>query len=558
MVNFFRNLQVSKKLGFLVGVFVTGFFIFGLISNRTLDVLKVNGPLYKRIVDGKDIIADVLPPPKYIIESYLVVLQMLDELNKPQPEMAKIKNYINQKGQSGETLKEEYYVRHKYWTDASKEARLEGKLLEELQEKSFAPAEKFYKVRDEQFFPAALAGNKEKAQAIARQILMPLYNQHRLAVDEVVRLSIERNQQDEERARNIIRMNTSTMAFLGVGIVAAVIVLCLIIIRQITTPLSHVIQIAENVAEGKIAQESIPVTSKDEIGQLGGVFNKMLTALRDMVDSAKRIAMGDLTGSVRVRSEKDDVGTAFSQMVQNLKSLVTQINKEVSQVETSSQQLTQATEQIARATAEVAKNSQLAATSSQKAQEFSKQGRTSLEEVLQKIEKIKNAIELSVTNIRNLVARSKDISVMVEVITDIADQTNLLSLNAAIEAARAGEAGRGFAVVASEIRKLADSSQKQAQNITKILQDILSETGATQQAAERGEKEVEEGVHLIENTHKVFLEILHQVEQVAVQMEQIAAIAEETSASTEEVSAQAEQYKLVSNSLKTAFDRFVV
>lgn len=557
MVNFFRNLQVGKKLAFLVGVFVVGFFIFGAVSNRTLDILKVNGPMYKRIVDGKDIIADVLPPPKYIIESYLVVLQILDELNKPQPDTAKIKEYINKKGQSGATLKEEYYDRHKYWMQAVGEGRLEVQLKEELQEKSFTPAEKFYKVRDEQFFPAALAGNKEKAQAIARQILMPLYNKHRLAVDEVVRLSIARNQQDEERARNIIRTNTATMGFLGVGIVAAVIVLCLIIIRQITTPLSHVIRIAENVAEGKIAQESIPVTSKDEIGQLGGVFNKMLTSLKEMVDSAKRIAVGDLTGRVLVRSEKDDVGNAFSQMVENLKNLVKQINKEVSQVESASQQLTIATEQIARATGEVAKNSQLAATSSQKAQEFSKQGRTSLEEVLQKIERIKSAIVLSVTNIRSLVARSKDISVMVDVITDIADQTNLLSLNAAIEAARAGEAGRGFAVVASEIRKLADSSQKQAQSITKILQDILSETGATQQAAESSEKEVGEGVQLIENTHRVFLEILQQVEQVAVQMEQIAAIAEETSASTEEVSAQAEQYKLVSNSLKTAFDKFV-
>ena len=161
--------------------------------------------------------------------------------------------------------------------------------------------------------------------------------------------------------------------------------------------------------------------------------------------------------------------------------------------------------------------------------------------MLQKIEAIKVTMEGSVGNIKTLAKRSNDISEMIGVITDIADQTNLLSLNAAIEAARAGDAGRGFAVVATEIRKLADSSQQQAQRISKIIHDILSDTKMTQNGIERGAMEVAEGMKIIESTHKVFLEIIQQVEKIAEQMEQIAANAEETSASTEEVSAQAEE-----------------
>ncbi len=573
MFNYARNLKVGSKLILLAGIFVVGFVLFGLVSYRTLNRLKVNGPLYKRIVQGKDLIADILPPPEYIIEAYLVVLQMVDETDK---------SALEELIKKGKQLKIDYDTRHDVWVKELEP----GQLREDMVKGSYDPAIEFFKVRDSEFIPAVLSGDREKARKIARGDLKEKYEQHRSFIDKVVTGATLRNQDDEKRGSDMIKSSTFVMVSLAAGILIIVFFLCIFFIQQITTSLAQVMKVADAVADGNLKMDRLPVTSSDEMGQLSTVFNRMIDNMSQLARNADDIAEGDLRTEIKVHSSKDDLGNASSKMVENLKMLVQKINRDVVQVESTanalasvssqstatSQQLVQAIDQIARAATDVAKSSQLAATSSLKAQEFSKEGRGSLEQVLQKTEGIRNAINLSVESIRSLVDRSKDISGMVQVITDIADQTNLLSLNAAIEAARAGEAGRGFAVVASEIRKLADSSQQQAQKIARIIHSILSETSTTQEAAERGRKAVEEGAALIETTHKIFLDIIQQVEQVAVQMEGIATAAEETSASTEEVSAQAEeqtasteevasqadQLKQVSKSLKVSVEKFRV
>lgn len=309
---------------------------------------------------------------------------------------------------------------------------------------------------------------------------------------------------------------------------------------------------ARRIAEDELHNSALNVRIS---GELGEAFSKMVFNLTEMAAFAERIAEGDFTANAAVDTKGKVLTKAFAKMAGNLRELVLKINKEVEQVSSisasfavvaeqssrNSTQLSQAIEQIAKAASEVAQSTQSASSSSLKAQELSKQGRIVLHDMSGKVDAIKNSMIKSVENIKKLSNRSSEISEMISVITDIADQTNLLSLNAAIEAARAGEAGRGFAVVASEIRKLADSSQKQAQRISRIIQDILADTKQTQETTEKEAQHVEEGMSMINSVNKMFLEIVEQVDNIAAKMEQIAANAEETSASTEEVSAQAEQ-----------------
>lgn len=321
---------------------------------------------------------------------------------------------------------------------------------------------------------------------------------------------------------------------------------------QMTNKLRNLAGAARRISDGDIAVE-IEARSGREV--LANAFNKLVSSTKEMVEVASKMSDGDLTVNVKPRSEKDALAAEFRRMLGNLNELIQTINKQSQEVSMASDslasiadqssknsiQLSQSIEQIAKAGTEVARSAQTASTASLKAQELSRQGRISLQEMLQKVESIKNSMDLTVSNIRKLAERSNDISEMMTVITDISEQTNLLSLNAAIEAARAGEAGRGFAVVATEIRKLADSSQKQAHRISAIIQDILSNTKDTQEVTNRGAMDVSGGVTLIESTHKLFMDIIQHVDSIASQMEQIAANAEETSAATEEVSAQSEE-----------------
>lgn len=309
---------------------------------------------------------------------------------------------------------------------------------------------------------------------------------------------------------------------------------------------------ARRIAEDELHNSALSVNIS---GELGEAFSKMTFNLTEMSLFAERIASGDLTVNATTDTKDKVLTKAFIRMVSNLRELVLKINKEVEQVNSiaasfavvseqsskNSAQLSLAIEQIAKAANEVAQSTQSASSSSMKAQELSKQGKIVLHDMSGKVDAIRNSMLKSVENIKKLSNRSNEILEMTSVITDIADQTNLLSLNAAIEAARAGEAGRGFAVVASEIRKLSDSSQKQSQRISKTIQDILANTKQTQETTEKEAQHVEEGMNMINLVNKMFLEIVEQVDNIAAKMEQIAANAEETSASTEEVSAQAEE-----------------
>lgn len=463
---------------------------------------------------------------------------------------------------------------------------------------------------------------------------------------------VGRNIQEEAAARDEMNGMVSDSVKTSVIVAGAVILLSFIIgltlTRNLTGPLTSVMNAAQKIADGNLKQEAVKVNNSDEIGRLAEIFNTMLVRLNGLVEQAEKIADGSIGAdeiekrmasgmslseaigkvyasgdlekafarmqnelrklTIQARRIADDdlhsevlklkipgelgsafssmtanltelavvaekiadgnlgvtcnarsgnsvLGNAFVRMILNLKELIARINKEVEQVNSvasafatladdsakSSTQLSQAIQQIAKASNEVAKSTQDASGSGIKAQDLSKSGRVKLQQMLAKVEMIRQSMTGTVENIKKLAERSNEISEMVSLITDIADQTNLLSLNAAIEAARAGSAGMGFAVVATEVRKLADSSQQQAQRVSGIIRDILKETRSTQTATEKESETINDGILLIESINEMFAGIAGQIENIAMQMEQIAANAEETSASTEEVSAQAEE-----------------
>ena len=182
MLTVLKSIKISSKLLILSGIAIGGLILYGVIANNTINAIKVNGPLYKNIVLGKDLIADVLPPPEYILETYLVVQLLNDEENS-----SKRDGYIGKLVQ----LKKDFNDRHQYWIDNLPEGELKKILIED----SYQPAVRFFELVDQRFVPAVRNNDSTGKSAVLKE-LTTLYDQHRTAIDKVVQMSIEENTTD--------------------------------------------------------------------------------------------------------------------------------------------------------------------------------------------------------------------------------------------------------------------------------------------------------------------------------------------------------------------------
>ncbi len=196
------NLTIRGRLAIMLTVVVVGFVGFAALAYSVLDKVKVNGPVYAQIVQGKDLVADVLPPPEYIIESYLVACE---ELNETDP--AAVAGLVAR----GQSLKKQYEERHEYWAKVLPDGQIKTLLLEN----SYAPAEAFFDVRDRLYTPALLRNDREAARKILVQQMKPQYDAHRAAIDEVVTNTNAANTNTEAAAASLVTSKTYLMMFAG-------------------------------------------------------------------------------------------------------------------------------------------------------------------------------------------------------------------------------------------------------------------------------------------------------------------------------------------------------
>ena len=192
-------------------------------------------------------------------------------------------------------------------------------------------------------------------------------------------------------------------------------------------------------------------------------------------------------------------------------------------------------EEMSATVIEVAKNSQQASESARSAHETAARGGDVVGQAIEAMKEVAESTTVSAVTVKSLGKRSEDIGSIVSVINEIADQTNLLALNAAIEAARAGEQGRGFAVVADEVRRLAERTSKATKEISGMITAIQEETGKAVGAMNSGVSRVENGVKLANQAGEALHQIVSGVENVSEMIGQIATSAEEQSATTDEI-----------------------
>lgn len=308
------------------------------------------------------------------------------------------------------------------------------------------------------------------------------------------------------------------------------------IIRSIIKPIKQLKEKAITVSNGDLT-EHIEIHTKDEIGDLACAFNDMAHKLRGVLQEINSSADHVAASSEELQATSEQATKATEQISAAIQEVAGGSETQVA----SSQQSAIAMEEVSIGIGRIAEFSNTVKDSAQEATALSEQGYQSLRDAIQQMDSIESGTLATTAAIKKLTERSKEISKIIDVITDIADQTNLLSLNAAIEAARAGEHGKGFSVVANEVRKLAEQSRTSANQIVALIQEIQKDTEVANKEMDGNIKEVDLGKKVIHNTGEAFQQVLEAVRQVNDQIQEVSATSEQISANTEEVTAAVEQ-----------------
>ncbi|RYG61537.1 hypothetical protein EON80_23850, partial [bacterium] len=210
MLTRFKNSKVKDKLAMLVGVFTLGFVLFALIAFNTLNEIKIQGPYYNRIAAGKDMIADVLPPPLFIVESYVTAIRMT--IASSDSEMDELLGRAKRQ----RALFDE---RHQFWVNDT--VITDPKVKQALLKDAYEPAKAFFEVRDSQFIPAVKRGDMKTANALIRGPLKRYYVQHRSFIDPMIEDLKIANKNVENEADQVVYSRTLWLIFLSVFFIVA-------------------------------------------------------------------------------------------------------------------------------------------------------------------------------------------------------------------------------------------------------------------------------------------------------------------------------------------------
>jgi methyl-accepting chemotaxis protein len=504
------KLTIARNLA-AVGIAVSvGMFASFALQQTALERLKVNGPIYEQIVYGKDLIADILPPPLFVVESYMLSHEANDFPDLIDANLAKIA-----------TLKAAYEDRRGYWQTT----RLPQPLKDELNKEVLAKGDVFWKVMEEDVIPA-LKTRQAGAAAEPMVKLRTAFHEHQDAVEKLVVNSDTYLKGQEKNAADEIMTWTSAAAAASLASFLLLLAGLYFFRRRAVLPIDGMRRYMSGLANGDFSEDVPYAERSDEIGQMAQavvVFRtnslerreahlreagakeaevtreRQLASERVAEEAARDEVIHSLTRGLdelsrgnlgfhidtRFSSAYEQLRAAFNSSVDTLSSSIDAVSGATSTLRHSSHDIAGAMEALSKRTEQQAatiEETSAALTeitaavgnSSSQSGEASRMTSETSKAALQCTDLMREAIAA----MQRIEGSSDQIGSIINVIDDIAFQTNLLALNAGVEAARAGEAGKGFAVVAQEVRELASRSANAAKEIKVLVSTSSDQVGS--------------------------------------------------------------------------------
>jgi methyl-accepting chemotaxis protein len=470
-------------------------------------------------------------------------------------------------------------------------------IQKDLLEKSEDPAIKevseqtatIYKIVEEKYFPTYEEGNVDEAKLILTSEIEPKLMK---VVEQMTTLALARGEESKENGINALKQAETTsfisMMF-GLLLLIIIIIFSIVIPRNIAKPINILKERMDLLANGDLSNEPLEIKSQDEIGMLLDSSNRVNDSLKEMLNNISAVSEALSNQSNNLTQTSYEVKEGSNQIAVTMQALATGSETQVNITSELSSSMGAFTTEVKNAN----QSGEIVYDSSQKVLGLTKDGSKLMTSSINQMSIIDQIVKEAVEKVKGLDDQSQEISKLVGVIKAIAEQTNLLALNAAIEAARAGEHGKGFAVVADEVRKLAEQVSLSVTDITQIVNNIQNETKLVTSSLQGGYKEVESGKNQIVTTGHTFEEIERSLsemangvqfisrtlgtiatnsdginnsiseiasvsEEAAAGIEETAASVEQSSGSMEEIANSATRLNDLANDLKQLINKFVL